>query len=152
MNRQQSQAAYAAYHSSSQGATGIARTILLYDQVTARLVDSRGKWEAGVFDGAFQAVKEAAAIVAMLSATLDESRGDRLCKTLRRYYTGLSFQILAVPRQKDPLARIDSLLGQVKEVRDAWAQVLAGGGQAGTVPEQQPVTRTQKDAIGTSLA
>jgi len=147
MNRQASQAAYAAYRSSSQAATGAARTIMLYDQVAARLVDARGKWEAEVFDGAFEAVREAAGIVGMLSATLDDNRCERLCKTLRQFYTGLAFQILAVPRQENPLVRIDSLLRQVKEVRDAWAQVLAEA-----AAERPPVAGTQKDVVGAGLA
>lgn len=147
MNQEQSKAALAAYQTSSRGATGIARTILLYDQVAARLIDARGKWESQVFDGAFEAVREAAGIVGMLSATLDDGRCERLRKTLRHFYTGLSFQILAVPRQKNPLTRIDSLLRQVKEVRDAWAQVLA---EAAT--ERSPVAGTQKDVAGAGLA
>ena len=147
MNQQQNQAAYAAYRSSGEGATGIARTIMLYDQMAARLVDARGKWEAQVFDAAFESVRQAAAIVATLSATLDDRASARLGNSLRCYYRGLSFQILGVPRQKDPLARIDSLLRQVKEVRDAWAQVLAQ-----QTPRPGQGTTIHKEASGASLA
>jgi len=147
MNQEQSKAALAAYQISSRGATGVARTIMLYDQITARLVEAKAKWESSVFDGAFAAIKEAAGIVAVLSASLDDSRGEQVCKTLRRFYISLSFQVLAVPRQSDPAARLDSLLRQVQVVRDAWVQVLAQG----EVRHPQAVNR-QKETVGTSLA
>lgn len=147
MNQEQSKAVLAAYQTSSRGATGIARTIMLYDQITVRLVEAKAKWESSVFDGAFAAIKEAAGIVAELSASLDDSKGEQVCKTLRRFYVSLSFQVLAVPRQSDPAARLDSLLRQVQVVRDAWVQVLAQG-EAG----QPLVVNRRKESIGISLA
>ena len=125
MKQEHSKAAFAAYRISAGSATGVTRTIMLYDKVSMLLADARSKWQASIFDGAFAAMKEAAAVLAELSATLDESKGRAVCEALRRYYTSLAFQVLALPRQPDPAARIDSLLRQIAVVREAWAEVMA---------------------------
>ena len=124
-----------AYQSSRVPLTGVAAAIELYDQATQRLTDARGQWADAAFDGAFESLRRAAMIFETLSANLDHQRGKQVSATLLRYYTGLSFQTLAVPRQRDPLARLDSLIRQVAVVRDAWAEVLAQtqGAQSGTI-------------------
>ena len=118
-------AGYQAYNGSNSRLTGVAKTIALYDEAICHLAEARDKWHASAFEAAFHAVQRAAAIVAVLSASLDDRKGKPLGETLRRYYTGLSFQIAAAPRQRDPVAHMDSLLRQIRTVRDAWAQVLS---------------------------
>ena len=130
------------YQSGRAALTGVAKTIVLYDQVIAQLAEARSKWEASVFDGAFNALQQAAITVGVLSASLDYERGREVSETLRRYYTALSFQILAVPRQADPVARIDSLFRQIRVMREAWVQVSAA--------PPEPRTATTKANHGTN--
>ena len=124
-----------AYQSARVPLTGVAAAIELYDQAIGRLTDARGQWADAALDGAFESLRRAAMIFETLSANLDHQRGKQVSANLLRYYTGLSFQTLAVPRQRDPLARLDSLIRQVAVVRDAWAEVLTQtqGVQSGTI-------------------
>ena len=130
------------YDAGRASQTGVARTIALYDQVVAQLAEAKAKWEASVLDGAFHAIQQAALTVGVLCASLDHEKGREVSETLRRYYTALSFQILAVPRQDDPVARIESLFRQIRIMREAWVQVSA------TLPK--PRTPTAKASHGTN--
>ena len=129
------QSALRAYQSSRAPLTGVAAAIELYDQAIGRLTEARRQWSGTDFDDAFESLRRTAMIFETLAANLDHQRGKQVSATLLRYYNGLSFQILAVPRQTDPLARIDSVIRQIAVVRDAWAEVLAqtSGAQSGTI-------------------
>ncbi len=141
------QSALRAYQSSRAPLTGVAAAIELYDQAIGGLTEARRQWAGAAFDEAFEALRRTAMIFEMLSANLDHRRGRQVSATLLRYYNGLSFQTLAVPRQKDPLVRIDSLIGQVEVVRDAWTEVLAQ-----TSGVQSKTTGTAYDAHGVDVA
>lgn len=133
-----------AYGQASETMAPARQLVLLYDGAIQRIKEARKAIEAGRIDDRYRAIQKAAAIVEGLHACLDHERGGEIAHNLDRIYTYVEFRLQRVHLTDDPTI-CDELALRLGELRDAWAQLAAGGSMP---PEPAPASDPRSPAGG----
>lgn len=123
--KQGSGAATRAYRSVHAGSGILDIVISVYDATIIDLLKAKDARLAGCLDQELAALNQASHRMLGLRNALDARLDAKIVGNLARFYLTASFQILAVPRRKDPLTAAERLIRQLRQMRDAWRDVAA---------------------------
>lgn len=143
--KQGSGAATRAYRSVHAGSSILDIVISVYDVAIIDLLKARDARAAGRLDQELAALNQASHRMLGLRNALDARLEAKLIGNLARFYLTASFQILAVPRRKDPSAAAERLIRQLRQMRDAWRDVAARAANAAQVTIPMAGEATTKD-------
>ncbi|MBI2253167.1 MAG: flagellar protein FliS [Proteobacteria bacterium] len=143
--KQGSGAATRAYRSVHAGSSILDIVISIYDAAIIDLlkaIDARG---TGRLDMELAAVNQASHRMLGLRNALDTKIEGDLIGHLARFYLTASFQILAIPRRKEPMLAAERLVRQLRQMREAWRDVVARAANSAQVPLPGNSERAPKD-------
>jgi flagellar secretion chaperone FliS len=107
-----------------EGASGVELTIALYDGIVRFMYDAIGAVERHDVEQRRAAVKRAMDIVVHLQATLDRDLGGEPAKALEEFYVAM-FALMLQGSQANSAKKFEQVIKNVREVREAWKQVVA---------------------------
>jgi flagellin-specific chaperone FliS len=122
-----------AYRSVHAGSSILDIVISVYDAAIIDLLKAMEARRAGHLDQELVALNLASHRMLGLRNALDARLEARLVGSLARFYLTASFQILAVPRRRDPITAVERLIRQIRQMRDAWRDVAARAAVAAQV-------------------
>lgn len=102
--------------------------VMLYDGARRFLFQAATAMRDGDVPTAHERLRRAERIVEHLLATLDMSAGE-IAERLEAIYV-FCLEQLAEGRMRQDADKLDSVSGMLGELREAWAQLAAGGAQA----------------------
>lgn len=137
MQYRTTRAAAGAYRMAQTGSHTLDLIVELLDAAIVALLRAGESRRDGRLDAELAELETISRIMLGLNGSLDRSRSWPLIARLERFYLTTSFQVLAIPRQRDPLAAGTRLAARLRGMRDAWARVarrdVKAGGAAGQV-------------------
>lgn len=113
--------ANAAYGAASQTVSPIAAIVMLFDGVLKQLRIAQIEDEARRPIERHEAVQKALKILFAMHATLDMEEGGDIVHSLDRFYRIVCGQLMIVTLKPDVTRRLESVVSQVREMRNAWA-------------------------------
>ena len=116
-----------------EGATGVELTIALYDGIIRFMHDAIAAVERNDTGQRRAAVKRAMDIIIYLEATLNKDLGGKPAEALSEFYAAM-FALMLQGSQAKSRKKFEQVIGNVRNVRDAWKQVLTEPVSAGTAP------------------
>ncbi|MDY0870693.1 flagellar protein FliS [Dongia rigui] len=131
--KQGSGVATRAYRSVHAGSSILDIVISVYDAAIIDLLRAKDARLGGRLDQELAALNQASHRVLGLRNALDSRLESKLVGHLARFYLTASFQMLAVPRRKDPIVAVERLIRQIRQMRDAWRDVAARAAVAAQV-------------------
>jgi flagellin-specific chaperone FliS len=131
--KQGSGVATRAYRSVHAGSSILDIVISVYDAAIIDLLKAMDARRAGQLDQELAALAQASHRMLGLRNALDSRLEAKLIGSLARFYLTASFQILAVPRRRDPVMAAERLIRQIRQMRDAWRDVAARAAVAAQV-------------------
>lgn len=117
-----------------EGASGVELTIALYDGIIRFMQHALEAVGRKDVEGRRSAVKRAMDIVVHLQATLDKEVGGKPAESLSDFYIAM-FALMLQGSQRASREKFEQVIVNVRNVRDAWKQVLADSRAS------QPTTR-----------
>lgn len=127
-----------------EGASGVELTIALYDGIIRFMNKAIEAVEQNDADQRRAAVKRAMDIVMHLQVTLDKRKGGKPAEALTEFYTAM-FALMLQGSQANSRQKFEQVIANVRNVREAWKQVLADSAANGT-SMSQPVLRNRETA------
>lgn len=118
-------------------------TLALYDGVLGRIQQARIAFEMGRVADRGAAIAKALAILEELTSSLDKSQGD-VAQNLDDLYYFATRELLYSNLRADPLG-LDRAERVLKEVRDAWAQIVET--QATPTAKIEPAARVAPEYL-----
>jgi flagellar secretion chaperone FliS len=112
-------------------ASGVELTIALYDGIVRFMNKAIDAVEQNDADQRRAAVKRAMDIVMHLQVTLDRRKGGKPAEALSEFYTAM-FALMLQGSQANSRQKFEQVIANVRNVREAWKQVLAGSTSKGT--------------------
>jgi flagellar secretion chaperone FliS len=106
-----------------EGATPVEHTIALYDGIVRFMNKAIDAVEQNDADQRRAAVKRAMDIVMHLQVTLDRRKGGKPAEALTEFYTAM-FALMLQGSQANSRQKFELVIANVRNVRDAWKQVL----------------------------
>lgn len=106
-----------------EGASGVELTIALYDGIIRFMHNAIEAVERKDVEGRRAAVKRGMDIVVHLQATLDREVGGKPAESLSDFYVAM-FALMLQGSQRASTAKFEQVIANVRNVRDAWKQVL----------------------------
>ena len=133
MQYQTTKAAAGAYRMAQTNSHTLDLIVALLDATIVALLRAGESRRDGRLDAELVELETVSRIMLGLNGALDRSRAWPLVAHLERFYLTTSFQVLAIPRRRDPLAAGARLATRLRGMRDAWARVArqnvkVGGG------------------------
>lgn len=129
---------------SLEGASGVELTIALYDGIMRFMHNAIEAVERKDVEARRAAVKRAMDIVIHLQATLDKDVGGKPAESLSDFYVAL-FALMLQGSQANSRQKLEQVIANVRNVRDAWKQVAAD-------PDARRVElNQQEDAVGANV-
>lgn len=128
-----------------EGATGVELTIALYDGIIRFM---HGAIEAVERNDASQrraAVKRAMDIVVHLQATLKKDVGGKPAEALSEFYVAM-FALMLQGSQANSRKEFEQVIGNVRNVRDAWKQVALSLSQ-NRIPQDDQSAGAQENPV-----
>ena len=107
-----------------EGASGVELTIALYDGIIRFMHNAIEAVERKDVEARRTAVKRAMDIVVHLQATLDKEVGGKPAESLSDFYVAM-FALMLQGSQGASRKKFEQVIANVRNVRDAWKQVLA---------------------------
>lgn len=120
---------------SLEGASGVELTIALYDGIIRFMHNAIEAVERRDVEGRRGAVKRAMDIVVHLQATLDKDIGGKPAESLSDFYVAM-FALMLQGSQANSRKKFEQVIANVRNVRDAWKQVLADSRKSWVTPEE----------------
>ena len=120
-----------------EGASGVELTIALYDGIVRFMNKAIDAVEQNDADQRRAAVKRAMDIVMHLQVTMDRRKGGKPAEALSEFYTAI-FALMLQGSQANSRQKFEQVIANVRNVREAWKQVLADSAANGT-SMRQPV-------------
>jgi flagellar secretion chaperone FliS len=118
-------------------ASGVELTIALYDGIVRFMNQAIEAVEQNDAEQRRAAVKRAMDIVMHLQVTLDKRNGGKPAEALTEFYTAM-FALMLQGSQANSRQKFEQVIANVRNVREAWKQVLADSAANGT-SSGQPV-------------
>lgn len=109
---------------SLEGSSGVELTIALYDGIIRFMHNAIEAVERKEVEQRRAAVKRAMDIVVHLQATLDKEVGGKPAESLSDFYVAM-FALMLQGSQGNSKQKFLQVIANVRNVRDAWKQVLA---------------------------
>lgn len=109
-----------------EGASGVELTIALYDGIIRFMHGAIDAVERKDVERRRAQVKRAMDIVIHLQATLNKDVGGEPAKALEEFYVAM-FALMLQGSQANSRQKFEQVIGNVRNVRDAWKQVAANG-------------------------
>ena len=100
--------------------------VMLYDKMLLTLRRARIAFDAKQIEVRCEQILKAGEMIAELRASLDHQQGGAIAKQLEALYSFMLRELLAANRTQDA-RKIDGVIRMASELRDAFAQVVAGG-------------------------
>ena len=119
-----------------EGATGVELTIALYDGIIRFMHNAIDAVEGRDVEGRRAAVKRGMDIVVHLQATLDKDVGGKPAEALSDFYVAM-FALMLQGSQRNSRKKFEEVIANVRNVREAWKQIAAGGESNQSTPDQQ---------------
>jgi flagellar protein FliS len=119
---------------SLEGASGVELTIALYDGIVRFMHNAIEAVERKDVEGRRAAVKRAMDIVVHLQATLDKDIGGKPAESLSDFYVAM-FALMLQGSQANSKQKFEQVIANVRNVRDAWKQVLEDSHKSRVTPE-----------------
>jgi len=119
---------------SLEGASGIELTIALYDGIVRFMHNAIKAVERKDVEGRRAEVKRAMDIVVHLQATLDQDIGGKPAESLSDFYVAM-FALMLQGSQAKSKKKFEQVIANVRNVRDAWKQVLEDSHKSRLTPE-----------------
>ena len=107
--------------------------VMLYDGVLRQIANARDAIGDRRINDRFTAVQKATLILEGLQGCLDHDNGGEIAPQLDRLYSHYIYRLQAINMEDDPKI-CDELSGQIRELRDSWAEIAAGSGSGATAP------------------
>jgi flagellar secretion chaperone FliS len=112
-------------------ASGVELTIALYDGIVRFMNQAIEAVEQNDAEQRRAAVKRAMDIVMHLQVTLDKRKGGKPAEALTEFYTAM-FALMLQGSQANSRQKFEQVIANVRNVREAWKQVLADSAANGT--------------------
>ena len=103
--------------------------VMLYDGALRFVSEAKQAHLRGDILARGNAISRCLAIVAELQSTLNIEQGGTIAEELDRLYTYINTRLVDVSARKD-VAALDEIYGLLSTIRDGWAGIASGGGQA----------------------
>ena len=116
--------------------SGVELTIALYDGIIRFMHNAIDAVERRDVEGRRAAVKRAMDIVVHLQATLDKDVGGKPAEALSDFYVAM-FALMLQGSQANSRKKFEQVIANVRNVREAWKQIAAGGESNQSTPDQQ---------------
>jgi flagellar protein FliS len=112
-------------------ASGVELTIALYDGIVRFMNKAIDAVEQNDADQRRAAVKRAMDIVMHLQVTMDRRKGGKPAEALSEFYIAM-FALMLQGSQANSRQKFEQVIANVRNVREAWKQVLAESASNGT--------------------
>jgi flagellar protein FliS len=116
-------------------ASGVELTIALYDGIVRFMNKAIDAVEQNDADQRRAAVKRAMDIVMHLQVTLDKRKGGKPAEALTEFYIAM-FALMLQGSQANSRQKFEQVIANVRNVREAWKQVLVDSAANGTSMSQ----------------
>jgi flagellar secretion chaperone FliS len=103
--------------------------VMLYDGALRFVSEAKQAHLRGDILARGNAISRCLAIVAELQSTLNIAQGGAIAVELDRLYTYINSRLVDVSAKKE-VAALDEIHGLLSTIRDGWAGIAGGGGQA----------------------
>ena len=133
-----------------EGASGVELTIALYDGIVRFMNKAIDAVEQNDADQRRAAVQRAMDIVMHLQVTMDRRKGGKPAEALSEFYTAI-FALMLQGSQANSRQKFEQVIANVRNVREAWKQVLVDSPANGT-SMSQPVLPNGETACPQSLS
>jgi flagellar protein FliS len=101
------------------------QVVMLYDGCLTAMQKAKSAIEGKDVEARYNNLDKAAQIVSGLQASLDYEKGGDVSKILDEYYDSIYYRIMSLHMNQE-LAVCDSVLNEIKVMRNAWAEIEAG--------------------------
>jgi flagellar secretion chaperone FliS len=132
---------------SLEGASGVELTIALYDGIIRFMHNATEAVDRKDVEARRAAVKRAMDIVVHLQATLEKEVGGKPADSLSDFYVAM-FALMLQGSQGNSRNKFEQVIANVRNVRDAWKQVLADSRVSQLTPGQLTDGRPSSSATG----
>ncbi len=130
--------AFRAYANASQTIAPTRQIVMLYDAAIRFLQQAKIAMEQGKALDRFTLLTKAGEIVFGLQSALDFEKGGDVAQTLYSFYSSVDARILSLHRNQN-VALCDQVIGDLKRMRDSWAEIDASQhGAITATPEPAP--------------
>lgn len=135
---------YKAYNRASHTAPKTQQIVMLYDGAIRFMLQAREAMERNDIEVRYHRLVRVGEIVMGLQASLDFETGGSIAPILYDFYSSIDMRILALHQNND-LEQCDSIVNDLREMRNVWAAIngpQGGAGeaaaQASALPDQGP--------------
>jgi flagellar protein FliS len=115
---------HSAYRQSLERQSPTDQLVMLYDGVLSFVRQGKEAIEEKNWERRWNVIQRAAAVVNGLHEALDASKGGKAAESLSRFYKDLDARLVHI-QCHNSLDACDTVIRDVKAVRDAWAETAA---------------------------
>ena len=130
-----------------EGASGVELTIALYDGIIRFMHSAIEAVDRKDVEARRAAVKRAMDILVHLQSTIDKEVGGKPAESLSDFYVAM-FALMLQGSQQNSGTKFEQVIANVRNVRDAWKQVLAESRVSQLSPRQVMDERPLRSATG----
>ena len=128
---------YQAYKSANQTVSKTRQIVMLYDGMIRFLKQAKEAMQEGRIEERYTLLVKTSDIVIGLQGCLDFEQSEEVATSLYDFYTDIDTRLMALHRSKDDTS-YDSLISELKSMRDMWHEMDQGQAATENTPHQQP--------------
>lgn len=122
---------YQAYSQATQTVAPSRQIVLLYDGVIRSIQQAKEAISEKRIEDRYNLLLKATDLVGGLQGCLDFDKGGEIAKVLYSYYAGIEARLFTIQRSNS-VSDCDLVISDLKQMRDAWADIDAGAGENAT--------------------
>jgi flagellar protein FliS len=141
---------YQAYQQASQTVSKTRQIVMLYDGTIRFLQQAKQAEEENNIPERFSLLTKASKIIVSLQSSLDFDASHDIATTLHDFYSSVSQRISELHRSRD-LEKYDTLIADIKAMRDQWEKLDSEAASQATSTNAQPSAETTGDSSQDSV-
>ncbi len=139
---------YQAYSLATRTVAKTRQVVMLYDGAIRFIKQAKEAIAENRIEDRFKLLLKASDIIVGLQSSIDFENGGEVAHTLHRFYTQISTRILSVNFDRDGEKVCDTLIDDLKQMRDVWSTIDSTVTQG----ESSSPTDTDTPATGSAIA
>jgi flagellar protein FliS len=128
-----------AYTRASHTVAKTRQVVMLYDGVIRFLKQAAEAIENGAIEERYLKLTRASDVITGLQGSLDFTAGGQTAEVLNEFYSSIDMRILTLHR-KPSVEMCNTLISELKEMRDVWHRIDSGGSDEAAVPAENAAT------------
>jgi flagellar protein FliS len=137
--------AHVAYKHASHNMTKTRQVVLAYDGIISMVLRARQAIQENDPETRFNSIQRACMVILSLQTALDHKNGGEIAKMLDSFYFSIDLRLMRQHTEQD-IGKLDQLIGEIRQMRDAWvdvdAQMTNAKAQGTELPPAAPSAET----------